>query len=214
MNFLLMIREQTSPTGERVFPQGVSVPLGEPERILKAAGYQVFASGREEEIRRKIREADAVILQMSIPGIRVWANLMSDFKPLPLMWWCNAEQEATSLASSQSQSQNQSESEHEADIPVDGILTPSMSANELHWALHLGAKHFLERRQWIKERAQLESRLEERKWIDHAKGILCEINRISEAEAYEVLRKRAMNERKRIVEVSTLIVKAHQQLKT
>ncbi|MNP81963.1 ANTAR domain protein [compost metagenome] len=60
---------------------------------------------------------------------------------------------------------------------------------------------------------QLVSRLEERKWIDMAKQILCDMNRISEAEAYDVLRKRAMNERKRMVDIATSIVKAHQQLK-
>lgn len=208
MNFLLIIREQTSPIGEKTSPSSASATFCEPERILKAYGYDVLASSVERDIRRKIREADAVVLQMPIPGIRVWANLTAKLKAVPLMWWCSEMTAVSSLASSKN------EGEGEDDIPVDGILTPSMSANELHWSLHLGAKHFLERRQWMEERTQLVSRLEERKWIDHAKGILCEINRISEAEAYEVLRKRAMNERKRIVDISALIVKAHQQLKT
>ncbi len=202
MRFLLVIREQISPSGERILPPDASAPLGEPECILKSNGYQVFASGVAEEICQRVKTADAVVLHLPISGISVWGNLVSKSKAVPLMWWCSAATAASSLESC------------EDDIPVDGILTPSMSAQELHWALHLGAKHFFERQQWMDERAQLVSRLEERKWIDLAKGILCEINRISEAEAYEVLRKRAMNERKRIVDIATLIVKAHQQLRT
>ncbi|RCX16742.1 response regulator NasT [Fontibacillus phaseoli] len=205
MRFLLVICEQVSPKDTEPVRNGSisdSHSNAEPERMLKCNGYQVFASSLEEEIRQKVREADAVVLQLPIAAIRGWEQLLLKWKAVPLLWWCSAATAASSLESC------------EDDIAVDGILTPSMSAHELHWALHLGAKHFFERQQWIDERAQLVSRLEERKWIDLAKGVLCEINRISEAEAYDVLRKRAMNERKRIVDIATSIVKAHQQLRT
>jgi response regulator NasT len=95
---------------------------------------------------------------------------------------------------------------------IDGILTPSMRAQEVHWALHFGAKQCFERQQWQNERTQLLSRIEERKWIDMAKGILCEIKHISESEAYDLLRKQAMNERKRLVDVATSIVNVYRLL--
>ncbi|WP_410770465.1 ANTAR domain-containing response regulator [Fontibacillus sp. BL9] len=211
MRFLLVIREQTSPkdtdpvrdiSNSNSNSSSASYSIAEPEVMLKCNGYQVFTSSLEEEIRQRIREADAVVLDLPIAGITGWEHLLSKWKAVPLLWWCSPATAAASLESC------------EDDIAVDGILTPSMSAHELHWGLHLGAKHFFERQHWMDERAQLVSRLEERKWIDLAKGILCEINRIPEAEAYDVLRKRAMNERKRIVDIATSIVKAHQQLRT
>jgi response regulator NasT len=87
-----------------------------------------------------------------------------------------------------------------------------MSAQDAHASLQLGFQHYMLRRQWAQEREQLLSRLEERKWIDQAKGILSEIKGISEAEAYDFLRKQAMNERKRMVDVATSIVKVYQLL--
>ncbi|MCA1293401.1 ANTAR domain-containing protein [Paenibacillus sp. alder61] len=201
MRFLLVIRESAS-LKKYEGPSDASEGDAEPEHLLKRHGYRVSASCQSQDIRKKMQEADAVVLQLPITGIRDWEQRLSRWKPVPLLWWCSAETAASSLEAC------------EEDIPVDGILTPTMSAHELHWALHLGGRHFFERRQWLEERAQLVSRLEERKWIDLAKSILCEINRIPEAEAYDVLRRRAMNERKRIVDIATSIVKAHQQLKT
>jgi response regulator NasT len=106
-------------------------------------------------------------------------------------------------------------SSHECklDVELDGILFAGMSAMDLHASLMMSFNHFLMRREWEQEREQLLSRLEERKWIDQAKGILSEIKGISEAEAYDFLRKQAMNERKRMVDVATSIVKVYQLLR-
>ncbi len=84
---------------------------------------------------------------------------------------------------------------------------------DLHASLLLGFNHFIMRCEWLQEREQLLSRLEERKWIDQAKSILSEIKGISEAEAYDFPRKQAMNERKRMVDVATSIVKVYQLLR-
>lgn len=80
--------------------------------------------------------------------------------------------------------------------------------------LHFAARRYMERKQWEQERKQLQSRLEDRKWIDMAKAILSDLKQISEAEAYDLLRKKAMDERKRMVDVATAIVKAHQLLQS
>ncbi|MNY46685.1 Nitrate regulatory protein [compost metagenome] len=87
-----------------------------------------------------------------------------------------------------------------------------MQPQEIHWILHFSARQCFERQQWLKEREQLLSRIEERKWIDMAKGILSKAKNISESEAYDLLRKQAMNERKRMVDVATSIVKVYQLL--
>ncbi len=195
MRFLLVIREAGLPGTASTDPLK-SLPLADPETFLKTSGYQVFASCQEPQIRKRIKEVDAAVLDMPLEGMQRWGNTLLKWKPLPLLWWCSPETASSSLEAC------------ETEVPVDGLLSPSMTASELHWALH-----FFERQTWQNERAQLVSRLEERKWIDMAKSILCDVNKVSEAEAYDMLRKRAMNERKRMVDVATSVVKAHQQLK-
>jgi response regulator NasT len=64
-------------------------------------------------------------------------------------------------------------------------------------------------------RAELEpahQRLAERKIIDRAKGILMEVRKISEEDAYSLLRRTAMNENKRIVDVARSIITAAELL--
>ncbi|MGG6313611.1 ANTAR domain-containing response regulator [Paenibacillus macerans] len=200
MRFLLVIREAIVPGAVPSAPPK-PLPLAEPEIMLKTSGYQVLASCQESQIRKRIREIDAAVLDMPMGDIERWGELLLKWKALPLLWWCSPEVAAASLEAC------------ETEVPIDGLLTPSMTAQEVHWTLHFGAKRFFERQAWQDEKAQLVSRLEERKWIDMAKSILCDVNKVSEAEAYDMLRKRAMNERKRMVDVATSVVKAHQQLK-
>jgi response regulator NasT len=57
------------------------------------------------------------------------------------------------------------------------------------------------------------SALEERKVIDRAKGILMKARKLTEEEAYVLLRRTAMNEKKRIAEVAQSVVTAAELLK-
>ena len=61
------------------------------------------------------------------------------------------------------------------------------------------------------ERAQ--NALSERKVIDRAKGIVMKLKNVSEADAYAMLRKTAMNENKKIAEVAQSVVTAAELLK-
>jgi response regulator NasT len=61
------------------------------------------------------------------------------------------------------------------------------------------------------ERAK--SMLEDRKVIDRAKGILMTAKGLSEEEAYTLLRKTAMNEKKRIAEVAQAVITAADMFK-
>jgi len=59
-----------------------------------------------------------------------------------------------------------------------------------------------------KELEEARRALEERKLIERAKGILMSERRLSEAQAYELLRKSAMNDNRRLVELASAIVVA------
>src|SRR5262249_54108171 len=57
------------------------------------------------------------------------------------------------------------------------------------------------------------SALEERKVIDRAKGILMKVKSLSEEDAYALLRKTAMNEKKKIAEVAQSVITAAELFK-
>ncbi|WP_410511442.1 ANTAR domain-containing protein [Paenibacillus sp. BR2-3] len=196
MHSLLVIYNGTTKTE----PIEDSLKCKLPEFILRSSGYLVDVAYTADQAASRIKEADASILHVPVSEIKTWGALLMKEKTAPVIWWCNDETANLSLAAC---------GDH---IMVDGILGPSMLPREIHWSLHFSAKQCFERQQWLKEREQLLSRIEERKWIDMAKGILSKVKNISESEAYDLLRKQAMNERKRMVDVATSIVKVYQLL--
>ncbi|HEY4862635.1 MAG TPA: ANTAR domain-containing protein [Xanthobacteraceae bacterium] len=63
------------------------------------------------------------------------------------------------------------------------------------------------------ELEQTKSALEDRKVIDRAKGILMKMKNLTEEEAYALMRKTAMNEKKKIAEIAQSIITAAEMLK-
>lgn len=169
-----------------------------PEALLKDMGFRIYAASNVKEISFIIPKVDAVLLSVGPDQVEEWRSRMLAHRSLPIFWWCDAHTFPSN--------------ECKIDSGIDGLIGPTMSALEVHCSLLLGVNHFFQRTEWQQEREQLHSKLEERKWIDQAKRILCEIKHISEAEAYDFLRKQAMNERKRMVDVATSIVKVYQIL--
>ncbi|WP_223192618.1 ANTAR domain-containing response regulator [Paenibacillus sedimenti] len=169
-----------------------------PEAVLKDMGFRVYEATHTKDISIILPKVDAVLLSVEPEQVEPWRSRMLAHRSLPIFWWCDAHTFPSN--------------ECKLDAGIDGLLGSKMSALEIHCALLLGVNHFFQRTEWQQEREQLLSKLEERKWIDQAKRILCEIKHISEAEAYDFLRKQAMNERKRMVDVATSIVKVYQLL--
>jgi response regulator NasT len=190
-------RTFASPADEDL-PADAGPPESPPEAKLRDLGLRVISAAGMKEIRFALDRVDAVVLSVPAELLNSWRNKILTQRCLPILLWCD----------------DLTFPNHECklDAELDGILSAGMSPLDIHCSLLLSFNHFMQRRGWQQEREQLLSRLEERKWIDQAKGILCEIKRISEAEAYEFLRKQAMNERKRMVDVATSIVKVYQLL--
>jgi response regulator NasT len=63
------------------------------------------------------------------------------------------------------------------------------------------------------ELEQTKNALEDRKVIDRAKGILMNRKNMSEAEAYDLLRRTAMNENKKIAEIAQSVITASEMFK-
>lgn len=60
---------------------------------------------------------------------------------------------------------------------------------------------------------QAKTALEDRKVIDRAKGILMKAKNLTEEEAYALLRKTAMNEKKKIAEIAQSVITASEMFK-
>jgi response regulator NasT len=63
------------------------------------------------------------------------------------------------------------------------------------------------------ELEQAKNMLEDRKVIDRAKGILMKAKNLTEEEAYALLRKTAMNEKKKIAEIAQSVITASEMFK-
>ncbi|WP_281889043.1 ANTAR domain-containing response regulator [Paenibacillus sp. YYML68] len=169
-----------------------------PEARLQDLGMTVHSITSQKELSSTAVYYDAALLAVSPDHVASWCGRIESVRSVPIFWWCNG----------------YTFPNHECtlDPAIDGLLGGAMSDLELHCAMLLGMNHYFQRTEWRQEREQLLAKLEERKWIDQAKRIISEIKKISEAEAYDFLRKQAMNERKRLVDVATSIVKVYQLL--
>ncbi|MFC6333691.1 ANTAR domain-containing response regulator [Paenibacillus septentrionalis] len=90
-----------------------------------------------------------------------------------------------------------------------GILTSSMSPAELKWSLALGAANFRKILRSKEQIKKLEDKLEGRKLIDRAKGILAETLGMKEEEAFRYLRSLSMKERKSMAAICTVIINTY-----
>lgn len=173
-----------------------------PEQTLFSLGYQVFVSIIDASYDQLLHRSDRAVLYVPENRIHSLSREIRLSADIPLIWWCPDNEERLNSS--------------ELILPetdIDGLICSTMSVAQIAFSIHLACAHHSQRSQWKKEREEFASRLMERKWIDQAKAILSEIKNISEAEAYEFLRKQAMNERKKMVDVASSIVKVYQLLR-
>lgn len=162
---------------------------------LQQSCHKLYLAETTSEVQHHIHIADAVVLHVPYANLVDWQSTIIGMRRLPIYWLCS---EGAALKQT------------DWGYTPDGVLFPSMTVSEMKLALVWGLRIFQQRKHWAEEREQLIMRLEERKWIDQAKAVLCEVKGISEAEAYDFLRKQAMNERKRIGDIAASIVKVYQ----
>ncbi|WP_169713711.1 ANTAR domain-containing response regulator [Paludifilum halophilum] len=165
--------------------------------MLKDAGYILRPLSTRDQMEEIHPSADAVI--WAVPATRVSSFTSKPFwKSLPRLWVCDES--------------NVSDHHPLLEEEIDGILHPGMKPEQIRWTLLLGERSHHRRQQRQREIRRLQTQLEERKWIDQAKGILCEVKQLSEAEAYGILRRQAMNERRKIGDVAFSIVHVYRML--
>lgn len=97
-------------------------------------------------------------------------------------------------------------------IGVFGYLLKPVSLDTLRVSISVAWKRFVEKQELANEVGQLEKKLEERKVIERAKGLIMEQLRLSEADAMRRLQKQARDSRRPMVDLARSVIEAHDLL--
>ncbi|OMF37748.1 hypothetical protein BK133_04215 [Paenibacillus sp. FSL H8-0548] len=157
---------------------------------LRELNYRLSSTDANLMANFKHIRFDIVVLDTPASRLKQWLSVANEHYNVPLLWWCQEWKPATQVPHSK----------------VDGILCCGMNTSELQWGILLGIKNYQRRLHLEREYSFMVSKLEERKLLDHAKYIVSEKNNISESKAYEMMRQKAMQERKKIIEVAQSIL--------
>ena len=138
---------------------------------------------------------DMAILDVSMPGldgITVAIEIRKKLK-IPIMLLTSACDSATVKRASSS--------------GIAAFLTKPLRQQDLLPAIEIALQH-VEEIEGLKEKIDdLREVIENRKVIEKAKGVLMERNRISEADAYRIMQKAAMDKRKTLLQIADGILK-------
>jgi response regulator NasT len=166
---------------------------------LETLGHQVIATatnGREAvELARETRP-DIAFLDIRMPsmtGPEAAHEIASD-RPIPMII-LSAYSDARTV-------------EQAIRAPIFHYLVKPVDPDDLAPAIAVARARFDEWRDARKERDELEIRLEERKIIERAKGLLMESRGLSEREAYRFLQKTSQDKNTPMVELARKILLA------
>lgn len=167
--------------------------LQELKQQLSGSGYSQFAeSGISDNLPEQIaeQEADLVILMLASPNQRLLDNLRSLDReaPVPVILLAQQSDHATTTAAIMS--------------GVSAYIVGDLPRNRMKTVLGVALARFQVRHQFKSDLASYKQRLDDRRDLDKAKGKLMEQRQVSEDEAYQLLRKMAMDQNIRIGEAA------------
>jgi response regulator NasT len=166
---------------------------------VAAQGGQVVGNGsRAEDVLRLLDKyrPDVAVIAVGLPdgdGVQAAREVMT-VSPCPVvMLTSHTDAPVVSRA---------------VDAGVLGFLAKPVRAEELGPTLHVAVHRFREIEAMREENEQLRRKLESRKLVERAKGILMKSKGLSEEAAYALLRKTAMNQNRKISDIAQSLVTA------
>lgn len=169
--------------------------------ILTHLGYDVVGEASDGqtalELARKM-QPDLVILDIKMPaldGIEAAQHVTKERLAPVVLLTAYSEQSLIGRAKA---------------AGVTGYLVKPFRESELMPVIELALARFHDMREMESEVGDLREKLEARKTIERAKGVLMEVHGLSEAEAFNRMRRTSMDSRKSMRQVAEAILLTHQ----
>ncbi len=171
--------------------------------LREAGEFDVFVIGEETGLARRIaeRNPDLVLIDAGNPSRDVLEDLTTATAPMqrPVAMFVDQSDAATTKAA--------------IEAGMSAYVVDGLRAERLKPILDAAMARFHMMQKMRVELTETRRALEERKVIDRAKGILMRNRGIGEEEAYGLLRKAAMDQGKRLVDLAQALVMATDLLK-
>jgi len=167
--------------------------------ILRECGYEVageIATGKSAVVFAQAKNPDVILMAVGLPdidGIQA-AEEIVHAKPLPIVL-VTSHYDAETI-------------ERAKGAGVMGYLVKPVRAEELRPTIELALSRFQQFALLREENSTLKETLEARKIIERAKGLLMEQRKLSEEQAYSLIKKASMNMRKPMSDVAQAILLA------
>jgi AmiR/NasT family two-component response regulator len=167
--------------------------------ILREHGYEVVgegASGKSAVVFAHAKNPDVILMAVGLPdvdGIEAAREILQS-KPLPIVL-ITSHFDVTTI-------------DRAKRAGVMGYLLKPLRTEELPPAIELAISRFQEFASLQEENFNLKESLEARKIIERAKGLLMEQRKLSEEQAYSLIKKASMNMRKPMADVAQAILLA------
>ncbi|HLQ26072.1 MAG TPA: ANTAR domain-containing protein [Acidiferrobacterales bacterium] len=165
------------------------------EQALKDADYQVVATIAADEdlqIHAGRIQPDVIVIQIGSPDRDALARICSISRTRPVVMF--------------TQDEDSEKIRTAVEAGISAYIVRGLSSDRVKPIIDVAVARFEKSRALHKELGQVRTILAERKIIERAKGILMQQRGCSEDEAYQVLRKSAMDRNRRIVEVAKNII--------
>lgn len=163
-----------------------------------AAGFRVCGQGDcAHLVRDTLRAApDVLVCWAPRPGMELLqaiTNLQAQ-QPVPVLFF--------------TQDGGVEPMERALEAGVHAWVVQGYAPSRLRALVHLARTREAHERQLRERVAELAEKLDERKWIDKAKGILMQAQQVSEEEAFQLLRNASMQANQRVGQVSRQVIDA------
>lgn len=170
------------------------------EGLALLEGWQIFVLTERRGLLARIEEIapDVVLIDLGNPSRDVLEEYFAVSRVLqrPIAMFVD-ESDDTAIAAS-------------IDAGVSAYVVDGLAANRIRPILDLAVRRFNAFSRLQADLAEAKGKLAERDAIDKAKRILMESRGFSEPDAYKELRRTAMNQGRRIVDIAEAVVTAHQ----